>query len=127
MSYLLFKVIHIVMAMLWVGSFFVVAYMTSTHKMPSENMRSAIRVTEFSIGITWFAGIVLVIMGSWYASSWWHIKIVLVVLLSAIHSIVHRRWKNTDPSYVSTNAAVPVLVVILAFLIVFLAVFKYPV
>jgi len=126
MTYLAIKSLHIVAAILWIGSLCLVTFVTSTSKMSADQMRVATRVTEASIGLTWLAGITLVIMGSWYGSAWWQIKVVLVILISAIHSIVHRRWKNAASEGASTNGAVPYFILLLTLVIVFLVVFKRP-
>lgn len=89
-------------------------------------MRSATRITDGAIGVTWLAGIVLVIMGGWYASAWWQIKVFLVIVISAIHSIFHRRWKSGGAEAASTPVAVPYAIAILTLIIVLLVVFKKP-
>jgi len=124
--YLSLKSLHILSVILWVGSLFLVTLVTSINKLNKE-LRSAMRVTDISIGVTWFAGIVLVIMGGWYTASWWHIKVVLVIAISAIHTFVHRRWANSGSEGASTSAIVPYLVLLLALLAVLLVVFKRPV
>ena len=127
MVYLSLKSLHILAVILWVGSLFLVTLVTSINKLNKEQVRSAMRVTDISIGVTWFAGIVLVIMGGWYTASWWHIKVVLVIAISAIHTFVHRRWANSGSEGASTSAIVPYLVLLLALLAVLLVVFKQPV
>ena len=83
-------------------------------------MGSAVRITEAAIGFTWLIGVILTIMGSWYTSPWWYFKIAFVVLISAIHTFLHRRWKNTTSQDGSlTNSAVPYIILISAFAIVF--------
>ena len=126
MIYLSLKSLHILAAMLWVGSLCLVSFVTSRDYMSVAQIRLATRITEASIGFTWLAGIILVIMGSWYASSWWHIKVLLVIAISAIHTFVHRRWRASGTNGASTHVAVPFVVLGIAFFVVLLAVFKVP-
>jgi len=126
MLYLTFKTAHIVAVVFWIGSLFLLTLLSSTHGVSSLPMKTLRRVTEAGIGLTWLAGIILVVLGSWYSASWWQIKIVLVVGVSAIHTMVHRRWQLQTESGARTNPALPWAVLILTGLIVALAVFKQP-
>ena len=127
MMYLILKIIHVLAVILWVGSLFIVSYITSKSAMSKVQMSLVIRITEASIGITWLAGIVLVIMGGWYASTWWQIKIVLVLFISAIHTFTIRRWKRASSEGASTHAAVPLLIIALTLLVIILVVLKRPI
>lgn len=126
MLYLSIKTIHIIAVISWLGSLTLVAFVTSTVRMDTSQMRIATRITDLSIGVTWLAGIVLVVMGGWYLSTWWQIKIVLVILISAIHSILHRRWKASEKEGAKTPRFVPFLLLITTLVVVGLAVFKQP-
>lgn len=44
--------------------------------------------------VTWLAGLWLAWQGGWYWSGWFHAKIALVILMSAIHGILVRRVKD---------------------------------
>lgn len=127
MVYLLVKSLHIVAAVLWIGSIVLVSFVTANSRMNEVQLGRAIRLTEASIGFTWLLGIILVVMGSWYMSAWWQIKVLLVVLISAIHTFIHRRWKRAATD--GGNTAEPVWYVIMALtlVVVLLAVFKWPV
>ena len=126
MLYLLIKAIHITAVVLWIGSLFLLTLISSTEKLNSKQLKVATRISEAGIGLTWFAGIVLVVMGGWYTAGWWQIKIVLVVIISAIHSIVHRRWKRQRGGDQQLNAAIPWGVFLLSMCAIGLAVFKLP-
>lgn len=126
MFYFLLKSIHIVAAILWIGSLFAVTFIASKVELSHEQLRVAVRITDTAIGITWLMGGVLTVMGGWYASSWWILKVILVVLISAMHTFVHRRWKNnSDLSNISTYRFVPQIILSSALLVVFLVVSKY--
>lgn len=126
MLYLILKSIHIVAVIFWVGSLSLVCIVTSTARLNQEQMRLATRITESAIGVTWLAGIVLVVMGGWYGSTWWYVKVLLVIVVSAIHTVFHRRWKSDNAEDVLTNNSVPVFLFVLTLLIVLLVVFKQP-
>lgn len=126
MLYLLVKTIHIAAVVLWIGSLFLLTLITSTENLSKVQLKAATRITEAGIGFTWLAGIVLVVMGSWHVATWWQIKIVLVVIISAMHSIVHRRWKRQFEADQQTNAAIPWGVFVLSMFAIALAVFKLP-
>jgi len=40
--------------------------------------------------VTWLAGLYLVWAGHWYLSGWFHVKLLLVLVLSAIHGFFVR-------------------------------------
>ena len=126
MFYLSVKTIHIIAVIAWLGSLMLVAFITSTVRMDIAQMRLATRITELSIGVSWLAGIVLVVMGGWYLSTWWQIKIILVVLISAIHTILHRRWKASETEGAKTPRLVPYVLLFTTAAVVGLAVFKQP-
>ncbi len=126
MTYLLVKSLHIVAVVIWIGSLFLITLMTSLNGTSADQMKLARRVTEAGIGLTWLFGIVLVVLGSWYTFTWWQIKIVLVIVVSAIHSIMHRRWRRQAESGQQTNPALPWVLLGLTVLVVSLAVFKQP-
>jgi len=44
--------------------------------------------------VTWILGLVLVWLGGWYASGWFHAKFAFVLILSGVHGIYVRRLKD---------------------------------
>ena len=126
MLYLFIKSLHILAAILWVGALCLLCFVTSKSSVNAAQLKVAARITEASIGFTWLAGGILVLMGGWYASSWWQIKVALVVVISAIHTILHRRWKTESENGARANPAVPYVVLALTFVVVLLVVFKMP-
>ncbi len=127
MLYLSVKTIHLIAVILWLGSLILASLMTSTTRMDESRMRLSIRITDAAIGVTWLAGIILVVMGSWYLSTWWQLKIVLVIVISAIHTILHRRWKASAAESVKTSPAIPYTLFLITVVVVALAAFKQPV
>ena len=66
MLYLTVKVIHIVAVVVWIGALFLLTVISSTNTMTAAQIKTARRVTEAGIGLTWLAGITLAVLGSWY-------------------------------------------------------------
>lgn len=127
MFYLSLKSVHLLATILWIGSLFLISFVTSSNTMNTAQMRSAVRVTDAAIGVAWLTGIVLVVMGGWYLSSWWQLKITFVIAISAIHTVVHRRWKNAEAEGATTNRAIPYFVLLLVLIVILLVVFKRPI
>ncbi len=44
--------------------------------------------------VTWLAGLYLAYEGGWFRSGWFHGKFTLVILLSAVHGVLVRRFKD---------------------------------
>lgn len=47
-----------------------------------------------AMGVTWLAGLYLAWAGHWYMASWFHAKLALVLLLSAVHGLFSRWVKD---------------------------------
>jgi len=125
MLYLALKTLHVVAVILWVGSLVLLSVIYSRAPLSREQFRIAARVTEAAIGATWIAGIVLAVMGSWYSAIWWQLKVLLVVGISAMHTILHRRWGSDDAtSATSARFVFPLLLLTVG--VVALVMFKAP-
>jgi uncharacterized membrane protein len=44
--------------------------------------------------VTWLAGLYLVWAGGWYKSGWFHVKFLLVLILSGVHGFFTRWMKD---------------------------------
>ena len=44
--------------------------------------------------VTWLAGLWLVWQGGWYASGWFHVKFVLVLIMSGVHGFLAARVRD---------------------------------
>jgi putative membrane protein len=47
-----------------------------------------------AMGVTWLAGLYLAWAGHWYMAGWFHAKLALVLLLSAVHGLFSRWVKD---------------------------------
>lgn len=126
MIYVTLKAVHIVAVIVWIGSLLLLTVVASFDKLTTSQLKVSTRITEFGIGLTWLAGIVLVVQGSWYFATWWQIKIVVVIVISAVHTILHRRWQRQDEAVTQVNPLIPCAIFVSTVVVVFLAVFKQP-
>lgn len=124
MLYLTVKTLHIIAAIVWIGSLLLTTFLASAGPLKPAQLKIASRIVEAGIGLTWLAGIVLVVLGQWHTAHWWQVKIVLVVIISALHSINIRRLRQNSEQGVQINSAIPWALLMLASLVVALAVFK---
>ena len=91
MIYLLFKTIHIGSVIVWVGGMLLLAFATSVASQPDEGSvaKAAVRwdrsVTAPAMALAWICGLTIALQGKWFASAWLIAKLVLVILLSALH------------------------------------------
>ncbi len=85
-------------------------------------------VTNPALGLVWIIGISLMVMGDWYSSVWLMIKIVPVLILSALHgmeSAALRRLANGSGKELSPLVRHALAVIAVCFvLIALLAVVK---
>ncbi len=44
--------------------------------------------------VTWVAGLTLMWLGEWYSHPWFHLKLLLVLILSAVHGLFSRWVKD---------------------------------
>jgi putative membrane protein len=46
--------------------------------------------------LTWVLGLTLVWLGGWHTAGWMHAKFALVIVLSAIHGLLVRYWRDFE-------------------------------
>lgn len=88
--YLLTKAAHLVSLFVWISGMVAVAL---SLKFPAPSFLQQIKtydrlVTSPAMVAVWIFGILLTIQGTWFAHSWLMIKIVLVLILSALHGMM---------------------------------------
>jgi putative membrane protein len=137
--YLYVKAIHVMAVITLIGGMLLLAFTLSLvsggdARLPSEREAAFIArvrrwdrmVTAPALGLVWIAGITLMAIGDWYQSPWLMIKIVPVILLSALHGMESgalRRRAGAPATALSPplSYAVPIIaacVVLIAFLVV---------
>jgi len=111
----------------WVGALILLTRLMSVERLSSSLMNQASRIIDAGIGLAWLTGIVLVVLGGWYGSSWWQVKIVFVIIISAIHTITLSRWKRLGSDAPLVNQAIPLVLLCLTVVVVVLVILKRPV
>ena len=85
-------------------------------------------VTAPALAIAWLCGLWLAQQAGWFASHWLHVKLVLVVALSALHGVLSGvlRRAGTPAAAMPSRAwrAMPALVLVAIAAIVWLALLK---
>ena len=76
--------------------------------------------------VTWLAGLYLVWAGHWYGAGWFHVKFLLVLLLSGVHGFLSRavrdfaadRNQRSQKFYRIINEVPTVLMILIVILVV---------
>ncbi|RQR22287.1 hypothetical protein DIE23_36895 [Burkholderia sp. Bp9143] len=131
MIYLLMKAVHVASIIAFVAGLLVLAICVATGNLATLRVtrRWDRLVTTPALALVWITGPTIAIMGHWFGSAWLTVKLVLVVLLSALHGMLAgflRRVERDDTargSPVLQFAAPAVIVVVVA--VVWLAVVKF--
>jgi uncharacterized membrane protein len=120
--YVYLKAAHVVVVVTLLGGMLLLAFALSLYSSSpgplsareSDFIRRVRRWDQFvttpALGLVWILGISLMSIGEWYSSVWLMIKIVPVIILSALHGMESgalRRLSNgtiTQPSVMVRNA-----------------------
>jgi len=97
-SYLWIKAFHLAAAMTWIGGMLLLSVvlmaLASSGPGADRNMhliRMArtwdARVTTPAMLIVWVLGLVMALQAGWFSAPWLWVKLVIVVILSAMHGI----------------------------------------
>ncbi len=62
---------------------------SETFKVMERRLLKAIATP--AMAVTWLAGLYLAYAGGWFSAPWFHMKLTLVILLSAFHGVL-ARW-----------------------------------
>ncbi len=97
MIYLLLKTVHVAAVVVWIGGLLLQAFILSaTSRLPlpfqpdeRSIVRAAVRwdgcVTTPAMALAWMCGISIAVQGRWFIMFWLGMKLLLVILLSALH------------------------------------------
>lgn len=87
MVYLWLKALHVAAAMTWIGGMLAAALVAAQGRGAALDAvrRWDRRATSPAMGLAWVLGLVLVQQGGWFAAPWLSTKLLLVLLLSALH------------------------------------------
>lgn len=99
MMYAWIKAFHIASVVTWIGGMLIMALVLSMLRSGALE-RSATevrllqavrrwdqRVTSPAMGLAWVLGVALVYFGGWHTAGWLVVKLVIVLMLSALHGI----------------------------------------
>ncbi len=99
MIYLYLKAIHVMAVIALIAGMLVLAFalvlVSGNRERPNDGQTRFIAlvrrwdrmVTTPALGLVWIAGIAMAILGEWYQSPWLLIKLVPVLVLSALHGM----------------------------------------
>ena len=99
MIYLLIKALHLAAVITWIGGMLVLslllASLSPTAGARSNDERRLInrarlwdsRVTTPAMLLVWVLGLVMALDAKWFSAPWLWVKLVIVVMLSAVHGV----------------------------------------
>jgi uncharacterized membrane protein len=116
MVYLWLKALHIAAVLIWIGGLLIAAITIgalSLSKGATEALGRTVvldmmvrdivrwdqRVTAPAMVFVWGVGLTLAMQGAWFPSLWLIIKLVLVVVLSALHGILSGTLRKVGHTY----------------------------
>jgi len=113
--YLWIKALHIIAVIAWMAAMLYLPRLMVYHAMAevgsatSETFKVMERrllkaIATPAMIVTWLAGLVLIYEGGWIASPWLHLKLVLVLAMSAIHGLL-ARWVRDFAADANTRTA----------------------
>jgi putative membrane protein len=99
MLYLWLKAFHIIAVISWMAGMLYLPRLFVYHAIAKSGSEQSetFKVMEHrllnfimtpAMAVAWILGIVLVLQGQWIGATWFHIKFVLVVVLSAVHGLL---------------------------------------
>lgn len=112
MAYVLTVTLHLVAMAAWMAPMIAIPAILSRHGAagPPAEARAALRaafrlLATPGILLTWALGILNAIQGGWFDDGWLHVKLVFVLVLSALHGVLSARLRRLE-----TGGEVPALV-----------------
>ena len=99
------KSLHLISVFAWMAGLFYLPRLYVYHmQVPPRDPRSELfkvmerrllkAIINPAMVVTWILGLTLVWLGNWYLSPWMHAKFALVIILSGLHGILVRRWRE---------------------------------
>ena len=116
MMYSWIKAFHIASVMTWIGGMLImalalqVAQRSVLERSSEARLLQAVRrwdqrVTSPALGLAWILGIALVYFGQWHAAGWLIVKLVFVLMLSALHGMQSAHLRRlADAPELATSA-----------------------
>ncbi|WP_238122409.1 MULTISPECIES: protoporphyrinogen oxidase HemJ [unclassified Xanthobacter] len=115
MLYFWIKALHVIAVIAWMAALLYLPRLLVYHcdapagSAQSETFKVMERRLLKAIGtpamiVAWLAGLYLVVEGGWITQGWLHVKLLLVVLLSAVHGL-EARWVRQFAADANTHSA----------------------
>ncbi|WP_298260795.1 CopD family protein [uncultured Litoreibacter sp.] len=97
MIYEALKAAHIIFMVVWMSGMMLLAWLLSH---PATDTAAALRrydrmVTAPAMALTWLCGVGLAVYASWFGVGWLWGKLILVVVLSALHGVLSGRLRRS--------------------------------
>ncbi len=140
MDYLWLKALHVAAVLVWIGGLLVVAVAIAALSLSKEAAERPDRTAVFAVRrwdrhvtspamlLVWGAGLSLAMLGGWFRSPWLIIKLVFVLLLTALHGLLsgtlRKLGRSDEPPASFGLRHAPLLIVISVAAIVVLVVVK---
>jgi putative membrane protein len=137
MTYLWLKAFHIIAVIAWMAGMLYLPRLFVYHAgvAPGSEQSETFKVMERrllkaiinpAMGVTWLLGLILVWLGDWHTARWLWAKLILVIVLSALHGQFVRYWRDfaadrnqhSQKYYRVINEVVTVLLVVIVILVV---------
>ena len=130
MMYAWIKAFHIVSVMIWIGGMLImalalqVAQRSVLERSSESRLLQAVRrwdqrVTSPALGLAWVLGIALVYFGQWHTATWLVVKLVFVLMLSALHGMQSAHLRRladapemTTPALLKNSGLLTIIAVI---------------
>jgi len=99
------KALHVIAVISWMAGMLYLPRLFVYHcaAAPGSAQSETFKVMEWrlmkfiinpAMMVTWLVGLWLAWDGGWYSAGWFHAKLALVILLSALHGILARRLRD---------------------------------
>ena len=137
MIYLWLKAFHIIAVIAWMAGMLYLPRLFVYHAgvAPGSEQSETFKVMERrlltaiinpAMAATWLLGLTLVWLGDWHTARWLWAKLILVIVLSALHGQFVRYWRDfaadrnqhSQKFYRVINEVVTVLLVLIVILVV---------
>ena len=137
MTYLWLKAFHIIAVIAWMAGMLYLPRLFVYHAgvAPGSEQSETFKLMERrllkaiinpAMAATWLLGLTLVWLGDWHTARWLWAKLILVIVLSALHGQFVRYWRDfasdrnqhSQKFYRVINEVVTVLLVLIVILVV---------
>ncbi|AJP59047.1 hypothetical protein UC34_23025 [Pandoraea vervacti] len=107
MLYLWIKALHLIAVIVFIAGLVTMAFGA---RLAQTEWRRVARRADYAmaspaLGVVWITGPVLAIMGNWWHAPWFMAKLVLVIVVSALHGRLSATLRRMDRQGLNTDSA----------------------